>query len=159
MTLESVCKIYPRRKCHVIISYYHIFCCNMLIFACPIIANSQCWLFALIYPYLPPYSTSGICAVIIYLSHILHWLSSIGFYIAEKIFVLTNCKNKSLRELPLFNLQIFLFRVLYNDEIMTWNFQYRPWYQPSTHISPPASLSGLIWESRADTRANMENVM
>jgi hypothetical protein len=26
--------------------YYHIFCCNMLIFACPIIANSQCWLFA-----------------------------------------------------------------------------------------------------------------
>ena len=56
----------------------------MLIFACPIIANSQCWLFALpqgkygeniricpqisvfalIYPYLPPYSTSGICAVV-----------------------------------------------------------------------------------------------
>jgi hypothetical protein len=26
-------------------------------------------------------------------------------------------------------------------------------YQPSTHISHPASLSGLIWESRADTRA------
>jgi hypothetical protein len=26
---------------------YHIFCCNMLIFACPIIVNSQCWLFAL----------------------------------------------------------------------------------------------------------------
>ena len=65
--------------------YYHIFCCNMLIFACPIIANSQCWLFALVlsgqirekYPYLPsniricphisvfsPYSTSGICAVV-----------------------------------------------------------------------------------------------
>jgi hypothetical protein len=53
--------------------------CNMLIFACPIIAKSQCWLFALrsniricpqisvfslIYPYLPPYSTSGICAVV-----------------------------------------------------------------------------------------------
>jgi hypothetical protein len=34
---------------------YYIFCCNMLIFACPIIANSQCWLFALIYPYLPSY--------------------------------------------------------------------------------------------------------
>ena len=32
-----------------------------------------------------------------------HW-----FYIAEKIFELTNCENKSLRELPLFNLQIFL---------------------------------------------------
>jgi hypothetical protein len=29
----------------------------------------------------------------------------------------------------------------------------------TTHISAPASLSGLIWESRADTRANMENVM
>ena len=54
--------------------------------------------------------------VIIYLSHILHWVfSSIDFYIAEKIFELTNCENKSLRELPLFNLQIFLFRVLYND--------------------------------------------
>ena len=26
---------------------------------------------------------------------------------------------------------------------MTWNFLYRPWYQPSTHISSPASLSGL----------------
>jgi hypothetical protein len=34
-----------------------------------------------------------------------------------------------------------------------------PWYQPSTHISPPASLSGLIWESWANTRADMENVM
>ena len=26
---------------------YHIFCCNMFVFACSIIANSQCWLFAL----------------------------------------------------------------------------------------------------------------
>jgi hypothetical protein len=41
--------------------------------------------------------------------------SSIYFYIAEKIFELTNCENKSLRELHLFNLQICLFRVLYND--------------------------------------------
>jgi hypothetical protein len=31
----------------------HIFCCNMFVFACPIIARSQCWLFALIYPYWP----------------------------------------------------------------------------------------------------------
>jgi hypothetical protein len=54
--------------------------------------------------------------VIIYLSHILHLLfSSIDFYMTEKIFELTNCDNKFLRELPLFNLQIFLFRVLYND--------------------------------------------
>jgi len=48
----------------------------MLIFACPIIAKSQRWLFALrantgqisvftlIYPYLPPYSTFGICEVV-----------------------------------------------------------------------------------------------
>jgi len=28
-------------------THYHIFCCNMFIFACPIIAKSQCWLFAL----------------------------------------------------------------------------------------------------------------
>ena len=44
--------------------------------------------------------------VIIYLSHILHWLfSSIDFSIAEKIFEITNCENRSLRDLPLFNLQ------------------------------------------------------
>ena len=52
-----------------ITSYYHIFCCNMLFFACPIIAKSVLVIalrantgvisvFALIYPYLPPYSTS-----------------------------------------------------------------------------------------------------
>jgi hypothetical protein len=26
---------------------YHMFCCNMFVFACPIIDRSQCWLFAL----------------------------------------------------------------------------------------------------------------
>jgi hypothetical protein len=26
---------------------YHILCCNMFVFACPIIARNQCWLFAL----------------------------------------------------------------------------------------------------------------
>jgi hypothetical protein len=53
----------------------------MFVFACPIIAKSQYWLFALKYgtnirigpqisvfalkyPYLPPNSTSGICAVV-----------------------------------------------------------------------------------------------
>jgi hypothetical protein len=48
----------------------------MFVYACPIIAKSQGWLFALrantgqisvfalIYPYLPPNSTSGICAVV-----------------------------------------------------------------------------------------------
>ena len=50
--------------------------------------------------------------VIIFLSHILHWpFPSIDFYIAKKIYEQTNCENKSLRELPLFNLQIFLFRI------------------------------------------------
>ena len=50
--------------------------------------------------------------IIIFLSHILHWpFPSIDFYIAKKIFELTNCENKALRELTLFNLQIFLFRV------------------------------------------------
>ena len=59
------------------ISYnYHIFCCNMFVFACLILARSQCWLFALRtntrqisilalkYPYLHTNSTSGICTVI-----------------------------------------------------------------------------------------------
>jgi hypothetical protein len=36
---------------------------------------------------------------------------SIDFYIARKIYEQTNCENKSVRELPLFNLQIFLFRI------------------------------------------------
>jgi hypothetical protein len=27
--------------------FNHIFCCNMLVFACPIIARGLCWLFAL----------------------------------------------------------------------------------------------------------------
>ena len=50
--------------------------------------------------------------VIIFLSHILHWpFPSIDFYIAKKIYEQTNCENKSLIELPLFNLQIFLFRI------------------------------------------------
>ena len=53
----------------------------------------------------------GKCHVIIFLSHILHWpFPSIDFYIAKKIFERTNYENKFLRELPLFNLQIFLFR-------------------------------------------------
>jgi len=66
------------KQCTCIL-YYHILCSNMFVFACPIIAKSQCWLFAhranihicpqisvfaLIYPYLPPNSTSGICAVV-----------------------------------------------------------------------------------------------
>ena len=51
----------------------------------------------------------GKIPVVIYLLHSSHWLFSfIDFNISEKIFDLTNCKNKSLRELPLFNLQIFI---------------------------------------------------
>ena len=58
----------------------------------------------------------GKVQVIIYLSHILHWLfSSIDLYMAENILELTNCENKSFRELPFFNLQIFSFRVSYID--------------------------------------------
>ena len=46
---------------------------------------------------------NGKLYVIIYSSHILHLLFlSIDFYIAEKIFELINCENKSLRELLLF---------------------------------------------------------
>ena len=56
-------------------SLYHIFCCNMFVFACPKLARSHCWLFALkrnirICPHIsyppPPLSnsTSGICALV-----------------------------------------------------------------------------------------------
>ena len=42
------------------IEHYHIFCCNMFVFACPIIDRSQCWLYALRenigkYSYVPSY--------------------------------------------------------------------------------------------------------
>jgi hypothetical protein len=68
-----------------------------------------------------------LCQQSIYLSHILHWIfSSIDFHIAEKIFELTNCKIKSLRELPLFNLQIFLFRVWFQKDIkQCWSVHWR----------------------------------
>jgi hypothetical protein len=42
---------------------------------------------------------------------------SIDFYIADKIFELANCENKSLIELPIFNLQIFLFRDWFQKDI------------------------------------------
>ena len=42
--------------------------------------------------------------------NLLHWpFPSIEFYIAKKTYEQTNCENKSLRELSLFNLQIFCF--------------------------------------------------
>jgi hypothetical protein len=54
--------------------------------------------------------------VIIFSSHILHLpFPSIDFNIAKKIYEQTNCENKSLRELPLFNLQIFLFRIWFQN--------------------------------------------
>ena len=43
--------------------------------------------------------------------------SRIDFYIAEKIVELTDCENKSLKELLLFNLKIFLFRVWFQKDI------------------------------------------
>jgi hypothetical protein len=47
---------------------------------------------------------------------------------------------------------------VYDKKNNTWPFPYWPWYHPMTHISPRLRL-GLIWESRDDTRANMEKVM
>ena len=75
----------------------------------------QISVFALICPYLPPYSTSGICAVV---SKIIYFAVKVQGKICIKSY---------------------------------FNFRYRPWYQPSTHIRPPASQSGLIWESWANT--------
>ena len=65
--------------------------------------------------------------VIIFLSHIVHWpFPSINFYIAKKIYEQTNCENKSLRELPLFNLQIFLFRIWFQKYTkQCWSVQWR----------------------------------
>ena len=79
--------------------------------------------------------------VIIYLSHILHWLfSSIDFYMTEKIFEKINCEYKSLRELPLFNLQIFLLRVLYKCVIRStqdidWHLNGNSYSRRRIHLS------------------------
>ena len=64
--------------------------------------------------------------VIIFLSHILDWpFPSIDIDIAKKIFELKNCENKSLRELPLFNLQIFMFRVWFQKYTkQCWSVQW-----------------------------------
>jgi hypothetical protein len=56
--------------------------------------------------------------VMIFLSHILHWpFPSIDFYIAKKIFELTNCENKSLRELTLFESG---FKNISNNVFFIW---------------------------------------
>jgi hypothetical protein len=68
---------------------------------------------------------------IIFLSHILHWpFPSIDFYIANKIFELTNCENNFLRELPLFKLQIILFRIKNKPNTLTfeWKFLFNTSY-------------------------------
>ena len=51
-----------------------------------------------------------------------------------------------------------MFVEVYDKKNNTLPFPYWPWYHPSTHISPRLRL-GLIWESRDDTRTNMEKVM
>ena len=63
--------------------------------------------------------------VIIFLSHILHWpFPSTDFYIAKKIYELTNYENKSLRELHSFNWQISLFRVQFKKYIKCRSVQW-----------------------------------
>jgi hypothetical protein len=150
---------------------YHIFCCNMFVFVCSIIAKSQCWLF--------DGAISGICAVVSKIitllseykerwcikicirsyfnkintfqhiginfnlklnTHILHWpFPSIDFYIAKKIFELTNYVNNFLKEFPLFNLQIFCFEFGFKN------------------IPNNVDLYNDV--RKANTRADMENVM
>ena len=98
------------------IRYYHIFYCNMFVFACSIIRDyymtfSISALVLARYSHIKPDREAGWLIwvedwyqgrygkfhVIIFLSHILHWpFRSIDFYIAKKIFELTNCENKSL---------------------------------------------------------------
>jgi hypothetical protein len=89
----------------------------------------QISVFALVYPYFPPYSTSGICAVV---SKIIcqrtrtddcHNLFITYFTLNFSKHFQTNCENKSLIELPLFNLQIFLFRIWFQKYTIIINGQ------------------------------------
>jgi hypothetical protein len=60
------CKKYLCDKRH-----YHIFCCNMFVFACPIRAKSQYWLVAhgqITCPHIPVFDP-GICAVVSKIMH------------------------------------------------------------------------------------------
>ena len=55
-TCLLLCPVNNIQMCDYIYIFYHIFCCNVFVFACPIIAKSQCWLFAALkYPYLSSY--------------------------------------------------------------------------------------------------------
>ena len=56
----------------------------------------------------------------LYITYFTLTFPSIDFYIAKKILELTNCENKSLRELPLFNFESGFKNIpnnvdLYND--------------------------------------------
>ena len=92
---------------------------------------------------------------IIYLSHIWHWLfPSIDFYIRYKIFELTNCENNSLRELPLFNLQLFLIRVWFQKDIKqcrSAQWRYKVFVYPKSTqdvdiwMEIPIQLDVYIW--------------
>ena len=102
-----------------IIFIYHIFCCNTFFFTCPIIKKSLLHDILHIGPGISPRLSyqarerswrANMCRGLIAGTM---WKISCHnlFILRKKIFELTNCENKSLRELPLFNLQIFLFRV------------------------------------------------
>jgi hypothetical protein len=85
------------------------------------------------------------------------WKISTTINIKHRILATFNIKKNSVLTLRIYFHNLSVKRSFLQSK--TWNFPYRPSYQPSTHISPPASLSGLIWESQADTRADMENAM
>ena len=105
---------------------YHIFCCNMFAFAQRYyyMTFSISTLILARDSHIKPDSEAGVLIwvegwyqgrygkfhVIIFLSHILHWpFPSIDCYIAKMIFELTNCENKSLRELLCWTCKYFCF--------------------------------------------------
>ena len=92
----------------IIRDYYMTFSILALVSTCDSHIKPECKAGGLIWVqgwYLGRY---GKFHVIIYLSHILHLLfTSNDFYFADKIFELTNCENKSLRDLPLFKFLFF----------------------------------------------------
>jgi hypothetical protein len=141
---------------HIILNIYiyHIFCCNMFVFACPIIAKSQCWLFDL-----------SMCP-------------DMSVFVLEQI-----TKINLLREFPLFNLQYFCFESgfknipnnvdLYNDvrdclwnlpKTLTfeWKFlfdtTYTSWY---VRICPRIQLPVFVqWsQSCQSTRKDMHKIV
>ena len=124
---ENLICIWKNPRYTILRDYYMIFSISALVLARESHIKPDCEAGGLIWVEGWYQGQYGQFYVIIFLSHIIHWpFTNIDFYIAKKIHEQTNCENKSLRELHLFNLQIFVFRIWFQKYTkQCWSVQWR----------------------------------